>query len=227
MPGSTTRAANWGEGGEAHGNGIGSAYGIRTRVTGVRGQRPRPLDERAAGSGTIAQAPNGWQYGAAFSISLPACHGGAEGDLSRRSRRQSRKPDVRARWVTHRPARPHRNRKRARKRKRKRGAANPSPQIQDPSPYPGLSYSPSSRRRRAMKSSPVRAAMRASRSATAGSISTNSAGSWSERRIFTSRPALRRPGRTRAHGRRRHAPAPVLCAPVAARSRPQSLTRGR
>ncbi len=25
----------------------GSAYGIRTRVTGVRGQRPKPLDERA------------------------------------------------------------------------------------------------------------------------------------------------------------------------------------
>ena len=24
-----------------------SAYGIRTRVTGVRGQRPKPLDERA------------------------------------------------------------------------------------------------------------------------------------------------------------------------------------
>ena len=26
---------------------FGSPYGIRTRVTGVRGQRPRPLDERA------------------------------------------------------------------------------------------------------------------------------------------------------------------------------------
>ena len=25
---------------------IGTAYEIRTRVTGVRGQRPRPLDER-------------------------------------------------------------------------------------------------------------------------------------------------------------------------------------
>src|SRR3954453_12030609 len=28
------------------GGGRGTAYGIRTRVTGVRGQRPRPLDER-------------------------------------------------------------------------------------------------------------------------------------------------------------------------------------
>ncbi len=26
---------------------LGSPYGIRTRVTGVRGRRPRPLDERA------------------------------------------------------------------------------------------------------------------------------------------------------------------------------------
>ena len=26
---------------------LSSAYGIRTRVTGVRGQRPGPLDERA------------------------------------------------------------------------------------------------------------------------------------------------------------------------------------
>ena len=29
---------------------LGSPYGIRTRVTGVRGQRPRPLDERATNS---------------------------------------------------------------------------------------------------------------------------------------------------------------------------------
>ena len=43
---------------------LGSAYGIRTRVTGVRGRRPGPLDERAtvgsrggrrAGARTIAQ----------------------------------------------------------------------------------------------------------------------------------------------------------------------------
>ena len=32
---------------EAAGREDGSAYGIRTRVTGVRGRRPRPLDECA------------------------------------------------------------------------------------------------------------------------------------------------------------------------------------
>src|SRR5207302_10180991 len=31
---------------------IGSAYGIRTRVTAVRGQRPGPLDECAGSAGT-------------------------------------------------------------------------------------------------------------------------------------------------------------------------------
>ena len=37
----------------------GSAYGIRTRVTAVRGRRPRPLDECATSEG-IMPDPGGW-----------------------------------------------------------------------------------------------------------------------------------------------------------------------
>ena len=36
---------------------FGSPYGIRTRVTGVRGRRPRPLDERAIEAHFFKQDP--------------------------------------------------------------------------------------------------------------------------------------------------------------------------
>ena len=50
---------------------IGSAYGIRTRVTGVRGRRPRPLDECATLSRTAGDAVRGADYRDAFSALQP------------------------------------------------------------------------------------------------------------------------------------------------------------